>query len=46
MSIRWILTAEMHADGPTEPLSAQKQQNFVKQLNVVDIQQKLGQIRD
>jgi hypothetical protein len=37
----------MAADGPsnTKPLSTQKQQNFVEQLNLVDIQEKLGQIR-
>jgi Reverse transcriptase (RNA-dependent DNA polymerase) len=45
ISIRWIPTAEMPADGLTKPLSAQKHEAFVKQLNLVDIQEKLNPIR-
>jgi hypothetical protein len=45
ISIRWIPTAEMPADGLTKSLSAQKHEAFIKQLNLVDIQEKLNPIR-
>jgi hypothetical protein len=35
----------MPADGLTKPLSAQKHEAFVKQLNLVDIQKKLNPIK-
>jgi hypothetical protein len=37
IGVHWIPTAEMPADGLTKALPAQKQQNFIKQQNLVDI---------
>jgi hypothetical protein len=44
VKIEWAPTNQMIADGFTKPLSYQKHQVFLKQLNLVDIQDKI--IRD
>lgn len=41
IKLRWIPTAEMPADGLTKSLSKQKNDTFVKQLNLTDISDKL-----
>jgi hypothetical protein len=38
IKIEWIATAEMPADGFTKSLSRQKHSNFLRQLNIVDIE--------
>jgi hypothetical protein len=38
IKIEWIPTNEMIADGMTKPLSIQKHKDFVRQLNMVDIE--------
>jgi hypothetical protein len=38
VKIEWIATAEMPADGFTKALSRQKHSNFLRQLNIVDIE--------
>lgn len=40
--VRWLPTADMPADGMTKQLTRQKQERFVKQLNLVDISEKLS----
>ena len=37
LSIEWIPTATMPADGLTKALSRQKQERFIQQLGLVDI---------
>jgi hypothetical protein len=37
LSIQWISTNDMVADGLTKALTAQRHALFVKQLNLVDI---------
>jgi hypothetical protein len=44
VKIEWVPTNQMIADGFAKPLSHQKHQAFLKQLNMVDIQDKI--IRD
>ena len=41
ISIQWISTSNMPADGLTKPLTWQKQENFIRLLGLVDIQDKL-----
>ena len=41
VTLKWIPTAEMPADGLTKALPAQKNETFVEQLNLVDIQERL-----
>jgi Reverse transcriptase (RNA-dependent DNA polymerase)/GAG-pre-integrase domain len=36
IEVEWVATVDMVADGLTKPLSGQRFQNFVKQLNLVD----------
>jgi hypothetical protein len=43
ISIKWLPTAQMPADGLTKALPAQKHANFLRQLNLVDISTKLGE---
>ncbi len=40
--LRWLPTPDMPADGMTKQLSKQRQDRFVKQLNLVDISEKLS----
>ena len=42
IAIQWLSTAEMPADGLTKSLPAQRQAQFVKQLNLVDISTQLS----
>jgi hypothetical protein len=42
ISLRWLATAEMPADGLTKALTAQKHATFVRQLNLVDISTKIS----
>lgn len=44
IALKWLPTAEMPADGLTKPLPAQKHATFVRQLNLVDISTKFGDI--
>ena len=37
LQIEWMPTADMKADGFTKPLSRQKQEHFVRQLNLTDV---------
>ena len=37
ITVSWVPTNQMVADGPTKALPRQKQQNFVNQLGLVDI---------
>jgi hypothetical protein len=37
LNIEWLATSEMPADGLTKALTRQKQQEFVRQLRLVDI---------
>jgi len=41
IKVEWIPTTEMVADGFTKVLPAQKHAEFVKQLNLVDIKDKI-----
>jgi hypothetical protein len=41
IKIDWVPTADMVADGFTKELSPQKHANFVRQLNLVDIQNRI-----
>ena len=43
ISIKWLPTAQMPADGLTKALPAQKHATFLRQLNLVDISEKLGE---
>jgi Reverse transcriptase (RNA-dependent DNA polymerase) len=43
ISIKWLPTAQMPADGLTKALPAQKHATFVRQLNLVDISKRLGE---
>jgi hypothetical protein len=44
MELKWIPTADMPADGLTKGLTKQKNEVFIKQLNLVDISDRLGPI--
>jgi len=41
ISIQWVSTNEMPADGLTKPLTKQKQQHFINLLGLVDIRSKI-----
>ena len=41
INVEWVATADMVADGFTKLFPAQKQADFVRQLNLVDIKEKL-----
>jgi len=41
ISVEWVATAEMVADGFTKMLPAQKHKEFLRQLNLVDISEKI-----
>jgi hypothetical protein len=41
IKVQWVPTAEMVADGFTKVLPAQKHKEFIKQLNLVDIKDKI-----
>jgi hypothetical protein len=41
ISVEWVATAEMVADGFTKLFPPQKQAEFLRQLNLVDIRDKL-----
>jgi hypothetical protein len=41
LKVEWITTTEMKADGFTKALPRQKHEEFVRQLNLVDIQDRL-----
>ena len=41
IKVQWVPTADMVADGFTKVLPAQKHAGFVRQLNLVDIKDKL-----
>jgi len=43
IAVRWVPTSEMRADGFTKSLGAQKHAQFVQQMNLVDIQQRIIQ---
>jgi hypothetical protein len=43
ITIKWLPTAQMPADGLTKALPAQKHATFLRQLNLVDISEKLGE---
>jgi hypothetical protein len=42
IDIKWMPTAEMPADGLTKQLPRQKHEEFVRQLNLVDISDQLN----
>ena len=42
VTIKWLPTAQMPADGLTKALPAQKHATFIEQLNLVDISKRLG----
>lgn len=42
--VKWVDTNSMPADGFTKPLPRQKHENFVRQLRLVDIAQKIQQL--
>jgi hypothetical protein len=44
IQINWIPTAEMPADGLTKALPRQKHENFVRQLGLVDIRERLQKL--
>src|SRR2546423_9771145 len=44
IQIDWIHTAEMPADGLTKALPRQKHENFVRQLGLVDIRERLKEV--
>ena len=46
IAIKWCPTASMKADGLTKALTGQKFKHFVRQLNLVDIQDRLCQDSD
>jgi phosphopantetheinyl transferase (holo-ACP synthase) len=46
ITLSWIPTAEMPADGLTKNLPRQKHERFIKQLNLVDIGDQLDHYRD
>lgn len=41
ITLNWIETGKMPADGLTKSLSRQKHQNFIRQLNMVDVEKKI-----
>jgi hypothetical protein len=43
ITVKWLPTAQMPADGLTKALPAQKHATFLRQLNLVDIAEKLGE---
>ena len=43
ITIKWLPTAPMPADGLTTALPAQKHATLLRQLNLVDISEKLGE---
>jgi Reverse transcriptase (RNA-dependent DNA polymerase) len=43
ITIKWLPTAQMPADGLTKALPAQKHATFLRQMNLVDISKKLGE---
>jgi hypothetical protein len=43
ITVKWLPTAQMPADGFTKSLPAQKHATFLRQLNLVDIAEKLGE---
>jgi Reverse transcriptase (RNA-dependent DNA polymerase) len=45
ISVKWVPTAEMPADGLTKALTAQKQARFHQQLNMADLEVTLGHKR-
>jgi hypothetical protein len=42
IELKWISTADMPADGLTKGLTRQKNEIFIKQLNLVNISDRLG----
>jgi hypothetical protein len=42
LSVQWVPTTDMPADGFTKPLSAEKHSHFVKQLGLVDISSQIN----
>ena len=45
VSIRWLPTAKMPADGLTKALSRQKHEGFISLIGLVDISERLDMIR-
>ena len=45
ISVRWVPTTEMPADGLTKPLPRQRHEAFIRQLGLVDISDKLRAIQ-
>src|SRR5436305_6182788 len=45
ISVRWVPTTEMPADGLTKPLARQRHEAFIRQLGLVDIADKLQAIQ-
>jgi hypothetical protein len=43
ITVKWLPTAQIPADGLTKALPAQKHATFLRQLNLVDIAEKLGE---
>ena len=41
IKFEWVQTGNMAADGLTKALSTQKHNNFIRQLNMVDIGERL-----
>jgi hypothetical protein len=41
ITVQWVPTTDMPADGFTKPLSAQKHSHFIKQLGLVDISSRI-----
>ena len=42
ISVQWVPTTDMPADGFTKPLSAEKHSHFIKQLGLVDISSQIN----
>ena len=45
ISVRWVPTTEMPADGLTKPLARQRHEAFIRQLGLVDITDKLRAVQ-
>jgi hypothetical protein len=45
ISVRWVPTTEMPADGLTKPLPRQRHEAFIRQLGLVDITDKLRAVQ-
>jgi hypothetical protein len=43
ITVKWLPTVQMPANGLTKALPAQKHATFLRQLNLVDIAEKLGE---